>query len=531
MPQVDPQMLEPVRLRRNLFGNFKAGSPTAEKRIFLMARSFWLVGSVLVLVLSSCASGPKATGGLLNTKGEGGLANTDGKSATEVAAEAVTGTSDKSLAGDVHGVNLKNRNFDIPIVYNDEVEKWVDYFTGAGRKHFQVYLERKAGIEPVIQPKLKKSGLPQDLIYLAMIESGFSPAAYSHAGASGPWQFMRATGRLYGLQSNWWVDERRDPLKSTDAAIAYLDRLHDEFGDWWLACAAYNSGEAKIRRAIAKLNTREFFEIAENRKALRRETKDYVPKMMAAAIIGKNAEQFGFEVHPTDTSLIDFEEVSIPKSENLRTIARVANVDRTTIAELNPELLRCCTPPQRTPYKIRVPKGESAKLLTAAIDAGEIGTYQDFRRYVIRKGDSISRIASSTGVPSEAILSMNEIRNIKSLKPGTELVIPDRGHAVGVSRRMVASYDRSATGKVHRSRKSRRNSSISTVASAPAPQGAHAIVHVIKKGDTLTAISHRYSVRVEQIRRWNNVNGSKKLRPGRRIKLYVSNDTKFSATP
>ncbi|MGZ3707039.1 MAG: lytic transglycosylase domain-containing protein, partial [Bdellovibrionota bacterium] len=349
---------------------------------------------IALTTLSACASlrggKPDSGGGLLNTKAEGGLLNTEARSPTEVAAEAVIGSSDKSLDGDVHGVKLKNKNFDIPIVYNDEVEQWLDYFTGSGRRYFQVYLERRARIEPLIVPKLKAGGVPQDLLYLSMIESGFSTSAYSHAGASGPWQFIRSTGRLFGLQSNWWVDERRDPLKATDAAIEYLSRLHGEFGDWWLACAAYNSGEVKIRKAIAKLGTKNFFEIAENRKALRRETKDYVPKMMAAAILGKNAEQFGFQVSPIDKSLLEFDEVSIPKSENLRTIARIAKTDRDTLAELNPELLRCCTPPQRGAYKIRVPKGESAKLVTAAVDAGEIGQYKDFSRYVIRRGDSIS---------------------------------------------------------------------------------------------------------------------------------------------
>jgi membrane-bound lytic murein transglycosylase D len=451
------------------------------------------------LALSACGhlSG-RSDGGLLNTKGEGGLFNTEARSPTEVAAEAVTGSSDKTLDGEVHGVKLQNKTFDIPIVYNDEVEQWLDYFTGPGRKHFQVYLDRKSRIEPIILPSLKKNGLPQDLLYLSMIESGFSTSAYSHAGASGPWQFIRSTGRLFGLQSNWWVDERRDPIKATEAAAEYLGRLHGEFGDWWLACAAYNSGEVKIRRAIAKLGTKNFFEIAENRRALRRETKDYVPKMMAAAILGKNAEQFGFHVSPTDRSLLDFEEVSIPKAENLRTIARVAKVDRSTLAELNPELLRCCTPPQKAPYKLRVPKGESAKLLADAIDAGEIGRYKDFQRYVIRRGDSISRIAHRSGVPAEAILSMNEVRNLRALKPGTELVIPGRERAPNV-RRYIAS------------------------ASYKVPKGKRAVIHVVQKGDTLTAISHRYSVRIEQIRQWNHVR-AKKLRPGKRIKLYVQND-------
>jgi membrane-bound lytic murein transglycosylase D len=475
-----------------------------------MARKTSYLGlCVIAAALTACAHGhgsPKAEGGLLNIKAEGGLANTEARSPTEVAAEAVIGSSDKSLDGEVHGVKLKNRNFDIPIVYNDEVEQWLEYFTGSGRRYFQVYLERRARIEPLIVPRLKAGGVPTDLLYLSMIESGFSTSAYSHAGASGPWQFIRSTGRLFGLQSNWWIDERRDPLKATDAAIEYLGRLHGEFGDWWLACAAYNSGEVKIRRAIAKLGTKNFFEIAENRKALRRETKDYVPKMMAAAILGKNAEQFGFQVTPVDKSLVEFDEVSIPKSENLRTIARVANIDRETLAELNPELLRCCTPPQSRAYKIRVPKGGSAKLLIEAVANGEIGKYKDFSRYVIRRGDNISRIASHSGVPAEAILSMNDVRNIHSMKPGTELVIPSGERAPNVQRYVASASSGSYEGHSGRT-----------------PKGKKALIHVVQKGDTLAGISHRYSVRIEQIRQWNNVR-AKKLRPGKRIKLYVRND-------
>lgn len=463
----------------------------------------WFPLAVIALSLSACGGMGKTKGGLLGTKGEGGLINTEGRSAAEMAAAAITGqeSAHKSLDGEVNGVRLQNKNFDIPIVYNDEVQQWLEYFTGNGRKHFKVYLERKARMEPLILPKLKKAGVPQDLIYLAMIESGFSTSAYSHAGASGPWQFIRSTGRMYGMNSNYWVDERRDPHKSTEAAINYLSTLHAEFGDWWLACAAYNSGEGKIRRAIAKLGTKDFWEIAENKRALRRETKDYVPKMMAAAILGKNQEQFGFEVHEPDTMLMNFEEVMIPKSENLRTIASVANTSRDTLAMLNPELLRCCTPPQKAAYKIRVPKGESAQLLTAAIDAGEIGRYANFHRYVIRRGDNISKIAKMHGVPQEAILSMNEIRNMRSLKPGTEVVIPERGGSVNPSRRVIASSNRSYK----------------------APSGSKAVFHVVQKGDTLYGISSRYSVRVEQIRTWNTIQGAKKLRPGKRIKLYVRN--------
>ena len=456
--------------------------------------------SVSLLACGSTQSGLRSEGGLLNAKAEGGLFN-----ANTAGSGSVAGTSD-SLDQEIVGVKIQNKNFDLPVEYNDEVQGWVEYFTGVGRRHFAVYLERKAKMEPIILPRLKAAGLPQDLIYLAMIESGFSTQALSHAGAMGPWQFIRSTGRMYGLKQDWWKDERRDPIKSTDAAIQYLSRLHEEFGDWKLACAAYNSGEMKIRRAIARLDTRNFWEIAKDRKALRRETKDYVPKMLAAAIIGKNPEQFGFKTFEVDPTLLDFEEVFIPRAENLKTVARVANISKERLMELNPELMRCCTPPQKGAYTIRVPKGESAKLLVAAVDAGEIGRYADFRRHVIRRGDNLSSIAKRNGVPVEAILSMNDIHSVRSLKLGTELVIPERGRST------ITNPSRSVSGNR------------SLAAMGKAPKGRRAVTHVVQSGDTLYGISRRYAVRIEEIRRWNNGRQAKKLRPGSRIKLYVKND-------
>lgn len=454
----------------------------------------------LALSLTACGSNRgniKSEGGLFNTRAEGGLFN-PGQGGRTVSSSS----GSESLDGEILGVRLQNKDFDIPVTYNEEVQQWLEYFTGVGRRHFNVYMERKAKFEPIILPKLKAAGLPQDLIYLAMIESGFSTAAHSHAGAVGPWQFIRSTGRLFGLQSDWWSDERRDPHKSTDAAVNYLSRLYAEFGDWRLACAAYNSGELKIRRAIAKLGTRDFFAIARDRKALRRETKDYVPKMMAAAIIGKNPEQFGFRRHEPSHELAEFAEVKIPRAENLRTIARIAGVNKDKLMELNPELLRCCTPPQRGAYTIRVPKGESAQLVAEAVDAGEIGRFADFRRHVVRRGDSLSKISSRSGVPVEAILAMNEIRGARYLKPGTELVIPERGTG-GSTRnadRVIASN------------------------AAPVAGQGKAVMHTVQKGETLTAISRRYDVRISEIRRWNGFSRSKSLRPGARIKLYVKNE-------
>lgn len=433
-------------------------------------------------------------GGLTEVSGEGGLLG------------GISSRSPSSRGGlrggdEVLGVSLENTDFDIPVVLNKEVEGWVKHFTGPARKHFEIYLQRMERMIPVIQPRLRAANMPEDLIYLAMIESGFSSHAVSWAGAAGPWQFMRSTGRLFGLKSEWWYDERRDPVKATEGAIKYLGRLHDEFGDWQLACAAYNSGEGRIRKAIQRLGTNDFFTIARNRHALRRETKDYVPKMMAAAIIGKNAELFGFKTPKPDPFWTQTETVEIPRAEKLKTIADLSGIDRDALLELNPELLRCCTPPKVGHYTLRVPKGEGVARLVAAIDAGEIGRYRDFKRHTIRRGDSLYVIARKYNVPVNAILSMNDVRNHRALKPGAEVIIP--GPALRPERSLASV---GATKRKVR-----------------APQGTRHVTYVVRQGDTLYDISRRYSVSVDQIKRWNSVHRAKNLRPGARLTLYVGN--------
>lgn len=214
------------------------------------------------------------------------------------------GLSGKSSVGDngemtVLGVKLENTQFDFPVTLNSRVEFWVNYFTGRGRPHFTKYLERSEFFIPFIRPILKQNGLPEDLVYLAMIESGFNNHAKSTAKAVGPWQFISATGKRYGLMVNWWVDERRDTRKSTLAAVEYLRELNQMFNSWELAAAAYNAGESKIARGIRRYGTRDFWSLTRHR-FLRQETRDYVPKIIAAAIVSKNRTQFGFAAAKSD---------------------------------------------------------------------------------------------------------------------------------------------------------------------------------------------------------------------------------------
>lgn len=194
---------------------------------------------------------------------------------------------------EIYGHKIKHDKFDFPVVHNAAVDQWINYFTGKGRKYFEKYLARGRYFIPTISKVLKAHNMPQDLVYLAMIESGFNNSAKSRARAVGPWQFMRQTGQRYGLTVDYWLDERRDTRKATLAAIAYLKELYQEFGSWELAAAGYNAGENKVRRAISKYRSNDFWEIARHR-FFKRETRDYVPKIIAAAILTKNCEQFGF---------------------------------------------------------------------------------------------------------------------------------------------------------------------------------------------------------------------------------------------
>lgn len=247
---------------------------------------------ILTLIAAGCATGESVS----SLVGGSPVSRSSGD--TQSDSVTLSSESGKPASGELYykGQKIENCTFDLPIEMNKSVEKWITYFTGKGRERFEKYLERSEYFVPFIKPILQNAKAPEDLVFLAMIESGFNNNARSHSRAVGAWQFMSATGRRYGLDVNWWVDERRDVEKSTIAAIQYLKELNGMFGSWHLATAAYNAGEAKIGRAIKKYKTNDFWEMTSgNRKYLKAETRNYVPKLFAAAIIGKNRKQFGFQ--------------------------------------------------------------------------------------------------------------------------------------------------------------------------------------------------------------------------------------------
>jgi len=234
------------------------------------------------------------------------------------------------------------------------IEKFTRYFQSRGRSRFELWLSRSGKYSEIMRGILAKYGLPGDLVYLALIESGFSPHAYSVARAAGPWQFIAGTARRYGLRVDWWADERRDYEKSTHAAASYLRDLYDMFDSWPLAAAAYNAGEGKIQRAVARYKSDDYSELIRHRY-LAQETKDYVPKMIAALSIAKEPGRYGFGEVRYEDPLV-FDKVSVPGGTDMAALGRIIGVDVGLLRELNPELKRFCTPPNQEEYEIRLPK-------------------------------------------------------------------------------------------------------------------------------------------------------------------------------
>ena len=323
-------------------------------------------------------------------------------------------------------LNLENNYFDIPVVYNAKVKMWMNYFLNRGRGFFERYGARAGRYAPLMGKILEENGLPRDLIFLAMAESGFQNKAKSWARAVGPWQFMPFTGRRYGLEINWYKDERRDPIKATIAASKYLKKLYQDFGSWELAAAAYNAGEGKVSRAIRRYRTENFWRLSRGRY-LRRETKNYVPKIMALAILGKNLKSFGFEDIDFHEPL-DFEEIVLPGMSDLFQVAEVLDVEFQELQRLNPEILRWFTPPGEE-YRLRVPIGREVVWNKCCLKDPRQFVAKDFMRYEVRGSRfNLKRVARKFRIKKrylDVLTRLNPgLKGGTRLKRGQEVVLP-----------------------------------------------------------------------------------------------------------
>ncbi len=377
----------------------------------------------------------------------------------------------------------------IPVTINKKVQKEINLFIGRERRFFEQSLARSGGYRPMMQQALKNAGLPEELSWLPLVESGFKLNALSKARALGLWQFIPSTGYMYGLKRNQFIDERLDPVKATGAAINYLKRLHQLFGDWSTVLAAYNCGEGRILRIIRTQNVNYLDNFWDLYEKLPSETARYVPRFLATLHIIQNLEKYGF-----DKTILnkppEFEFVKINKQVRLRDIARLINITEKDLSRLNPELRYKIVPGDD--YQLRVPKASSAKVI-ADISKLKIAAPPQ-RAYVyhrVRSGEALSTIARKYRTSTKAIARANGISKRNFIVAGKLLKIPRRGY--------TASYAKSASSK--RVKKDLVSSS-----------------HTVRRGDSLWIIARKYDTTVSKIKSVNNLNGTN-LRVGQRLKL------------
>jgi membrane-bound lytic murein transglycosylase D len=313
----------------------------------------------------------------------------------------------------------------IPVVTNPRVEHWIRYFKNSGRNSFLKWLVRGESVRDVVVPILKAEGLPPEFIFLSMVESGFSNQAYSHAKATGPWQFMPGTARLYGLQMNLFIDERRDPAKSTLAAARHLRDLYEEFGDWYLAMAAYNAGPGRVRKAIRMTHSSDFWKLADS-AYLPVETKNYVPKVLAALQLASNPAGHGFAVTADPLDTLPTTSVLVKSPSQLIEISTKLNIPEKLLRHWNPELINSVTPPVRQgrdgyPLRLSVNAADKWRFIEPTLEAIEV---KDVLVHRIRRGDTIAAIAARYRVDSRRILALNPSIRASRLKIGAEVAVP-----------------------------------------------------------------------------------------------------------
>ena len=384
----------------------------------------------------------------------------------------------------------------IPLSDHPKVLKAIEFFQNKGRKVFNKWLERAEYNIPLMRRILEKENLPPELVYLAMIESGFNPKAYSYAHAAGPWQFIRSTGRIFGLKIDWWYDERRDPVKSTEAAAKYLKKLYLEFEDWYLALAAYNCGEGKVHRHVARYKTRDFWLL----KKLPRQTRNYIPTFLAALTIAENPTQYGFQ----DFVLKNpppYDSVLVTECIDLKLIAEIVGLTYDEIKDMNPALVRWCTPPTQDSIWLKIPLGEVDNFYQGLAQIPE-EQKRSWVRHKVQRGETLSLIAQKYGTSMSAIVGVksNGINNKHKIRQGQILLIP------------VPPY------KYSREWASNEPSNFYYP-----PEAGDRITYTVRRGDNLSLIASRNGTTVNKLRRWNNLYGERYIYPGQKLTIWLQN--------
>ena len=395
---------------------------------------------------------------------------------------------------------------DIPLQMNSDVLRYIEFFTGAGRSTFERWLKRSGKYMELFRTVLQKEGLPPDLVHLVFVESGFNLNAKSYASAVGPWQFMKATSKLFGLNVNQWVDERKDPEKATVAAARYLKHLYGIFGDWPLALASYNAGEGTVLRAIKRQGTTNYWDLK-----LPQQTEDYVPQFMAALAITRDPVRYGFSEVELDDPL-RFDEIALKGAVDLRAIARLAGCTVDELKELNPAVRNLSVRGDGGVTTLRVPEGKS-EIIMAAMQSGQQLPQADLTvRHRVRRNETLRTIAKEYGVNAKELARVNGITKKKPLKRGMLVTIPSTRVSSSTPELVMSETDpRASTGYVP----SRR---IGLPAQIQGNSSQAVVSHVVKPGETLLSISQAYGLTADDLRAQNSLE-SDVLRPGQRLSV------------
>ena len=410
-----------------------------------------------------------------------------------LAIETFESASPKPATADIVEADLLSTVHDIPIPTNDRVLRYVELFQGRLREFLTEGLSRGVQYLPMIQSTFRAEGLPLDLAYIPLIESAFKPAALSRAKARGVWQFMRGTALENGLRSDWYLDERADPTKATQAAAKYLKSLYGTFEDWHLAMASYNGGPGRVKRALTRSRKIDFWELSATTKFLPRETRDYVPMILAAVIIAKNPAQYGFEIKPIAPTAT--ETVVVPNALDLRRVAEWAGVPMDDIQALNPEFRRWMTPVKKGAYTIKVPEG-TAERVRDGLAAAAPGQLNAMQLHTVKRGETLATIAKKLQVSRADLAEANYLKVTSRVAVGSRLFIPRMPSAALLARASAGELENAAETIVADVLKE-----TSPLAATVTPRRTYQV----KRGDTLGTIARKTGTTIAQLKNWNKL--------------------------